>query len=156
MNTIDIILVLSLVFVLITVISLFILGRNEKYKKLTIFKYLPLLAVILLFFNVFYIHHFYKNQLAEQALKLEENTKEISTLKNNQTNDTNLLDLKVKLDTLEKQNKELTQILEEVDKGERITGQKTKVRQNIENRLESNRETIQKVRRSINVQDSVH
>lgn len=150
MNTIDILLISSLILLLLVIFAIFISGKNTDKKKFL--KFIPLIAVILLIASVFYINSYYQKELENQEINFE---KKSQTITNDSLKYPKPFDPNIEIDSLENRNKELEQILETVDKGERITGHKTEVRQKIENKIESNKDSIQKVRRMISVGDSI-
>lgn len=153
MNHIDYLLILSIVLILSISILLLAKGKNSIQKS--ILKYLPLLTVFFLLFSVFYITNYYQKKLKIQESefnamiqnKLNSNNPDSSTIQQ-QSNLTN------QLDSLEKQNKELNQFLEELDKGERITGHRSKVKEHLEKNIRSNRDSIRRMRIRVQIADS--
>jgi hypothetical protein len=140
MSNINFIFLIPVLIVLITAFYIIVVGKYSVKNRLI--KKLIIVFVISILLGTYYIDRYYKQQL-----KLDED-KLISLFLYNDFNDSLLQDSKWrsrKIDSLEIQNKELKEIFKNIIDNEKIIGRQDKLKQDINNKIESNKTEIGKI-----------
>ncbi|MDO9000202.1 MAG: hypothetical protein Q7W45_10590 [Bacteroidota bacterium] len=114
-------------------------GKKLVLSKNRYFRFAPLLAVISLIIGVFYITNYNENQLQADKIKLLEieiENKKQRLLEIEDSIFISTLSKKQKLEDLQKADKELTDLLYNIKKRERITGEDAALKIDIKNKIE--------------------
>lgn len=141
MKNIDLTYILPVVSSLLSVVVVFLYGKRKivKDSPAKIFRYIPLLSVVALLFGVFYITYYYQNELSREKEKF------FFLQKQNYYNDSILLSSKTKnqaLDSLRILNEELNNILGNINKQERITGNYSNIKEKVQAKISKTKEEI--------------
>jgi len=140
MNNIDYIYIIPLTIFIAIFLYTFVRGKNTT--RNTISKYLVLISVISILLSTIILSKYYENQFKNESKKL------IELLKVNKINDSlqnNVDSSKKHLEMLKAQNKELDQILKNINEQEKILGEKSNVKNNINNKIKTNKIEIGKI-----------
>ncbi|MDY3343645.1 hypothetical protein PG326_00040 [Riemerella anatipestifer] len=134
MNNINLIYIVPLLLTVIVVIYSIIKGKNTPKNSLT--RNLILVIVLSIIASTLIIDKYYENQLEIEKEKLN------SLLTTSQLSDSllqNSISRQQKLDSLEKQNQELLEILANIKNKEKILGQQDKIKSDINNKIKTNK-----------------
>ena len=139
MKNIDLAYLIPMVLSLLSFIGFIIIGKKAKDNSKNVLKYIPLFSVVSMILGVFIITNHYQNQLEiekQKFLLLQHSTK---------INDSVFLDVnskKVTLDSLKKVDLELKRLLKEIKKQERIVGENSNIKENINEKIVATNEQI--------------
>lgn len=134
MNNINLIYIIPLVLTVFVAVFSIVKGKNTAKNSWT--RYLILVIVLSIILSTLVIDKYYQKQL--DVIKLKLNT----LLYTPELNDSLLNDTQLrlrKLDSLEKENKELLEILASIKNKENILGQQEKLKSDINNKIKRNK-----------------
>lgn len=137
MNNLTLIYIIPLLLTVSIAIYSIIKGKNSQKNSLT--RNLILIIVLSIFVSTLVIDKYYEKQLEIEKGKLR------YLLSTSQINDSLLQNSDLrrqKLDSLEKQNQELKEILENVKNKEKVLGQQDKLKSEINNKIKTNKSEI--------------
>lgn len=137
MNNINTIYIIPLLMTIIVAIYSIFKGKNSPKNSIT--RNLILVIVLSIIFSTLMLDKYYEKQLEIEKVKL------VELLSTSQISDSlmqNSVFRQLKLDSLEKQNKELKAILEKIKEKEKVLGQQDKIKSDINNKIKTNKSEI--------------
>ncbi|MEB3800749.1 hypothetical protein INQ45_06600 [Flavobacterium columnare] len=146
MNKINYIYIIPIAILIVIFLYTLIKGKNTTQNNNS--KYLVLASVLSILISTIIISKYYENQYNREAEKVKE------ILNANKTNDSSINNIETSLKLLEvlkSQNKELDKILKNLDNQEKILGDKSNIKNNINAKIKTNNIEIGKIEKYNNL-----